>query len=62
MEYFPALYFLVIFKVTIPFLAYLISLVLFLSVDFIIIGFETRKIAKIIYIVLGLFLLIPKLI
>ena len=48
-------------KVAIPFLAYLISLLLFLSTDLIIIGFEKRKIAKIVYIVLGLFLLIPKL-
>ena len=48
-------------KVAIPFLAYLISLLLFLSTDLIIIGFEKRKIAKIVYIVLGLFLLIPKI-
>ena len=48
-------------KVTIPYILYLFSLALFLVVDIVIRGFELQKIAKIVYIVLGFILLIPKI-
>jgi len=48
-------------KVTIPYIVYLASLTLFLVVDITIRGYEQQKIAKIIYIILGLFLFIPKI-
>ena len=48
-------------KVTVPYIIYLLSLALFLTVDIVIRGYETQKVTKIIYIILGAFLLIPKL-
>ena len=48
-------------KVTIPYIVYLASLTLFLVVDITIRGYEQQKIAKIIYIILGLFLFVPKI-
>ena len=48
-------------KVTIPFITYLFSLALFLAIDIIIREYETQKIAKIIYIILGCFFFLPKI-
>ena len=48
-------------KVTIPYIIYLISLALFLAVDIALRKYESQKIAKIIYIIVGVFLLIPKI-
>ena len=48
-------------KVAIPYIIYLLSMALFIGVDIAIRQYETQKIAKIIYIVLGIFLLIPKI-
>lgn len=48
-------------KVTVPYIIYLLSLALFLTVDIVFLGYETQKVTKIIYIILGAFLLIPKL-
>ena len=48
-------------KVTIPFITYLFSLALFLAIDIAIRKYESQKIAKIIYIVLGCFFFLPKI-
>ena len=48
-------------KITKPYITYLFSLSLFLSIDLILRGFELRKIAKMVYITIGLLLLIPKI-
>ena len=47
-------------KVTIPYITYLFSLALFLAIDIAIKDYEPQKIAKIIYIILGVALLVPK--
>ena len=48
-------------KINVPYIVYLFSMALFLTVDIIIRGYESQKIAKIIYIILGFTLFIPKL-
>ena len=48
-------------KVTVPYITYLFSLALFLAIDIAIKNYEPQKLAKVIYILLGALLLIPKL-
>ena len=48
-------------KITVPYIIYLFSLTLFLGIDLALRDFELQKIARMIYIFLGFFLLIPKI-
>ena len=48
-------------KVTIPYLIYLFTLAIFLAVDIGIKGYESQKMAKVIYIIIGGFLFIPQI-
>ena len=48
-------------KITIPYLLYLLSLILFFSIDVVLRGFELQKIGKIAIIAVGFLLFIPKL-
>ena len=47
-------------KIYVPYIVYLFSMALFLAVDIVIRGYESQKMAKVIYIILGFGLFVPK--
>ena len=48
-------------KITIPYLVYLLSLALFLAVDIGIRGYESQKIVKVVYIIVGIAFFLPQI-